>query len=419
MQAAATGGSRPGSSRPLIALTAGVAGLTSRVPDTASRSPAAATTSSTPATPAPSASPPRAPAPSPLTWTRAIDDPRLHQHVSSVAIALAPTGGFVAIVSSGDYPDTPAVLLSNDGRKWHKVGTLPNAVGARVRGLATGGGWVIATGTAAMDSSVSASSGGGAWVSTNGVDWTSVSGTPAFAGIQLGRVAFNRGTFVAVGGGDPFQVPAVVAVSTGGSAWTKVTLSDFTPGIATVSDVAAAGPGFVAVGTVDSAAATWASEDGLRWIRGSIADAPDGGFTAVAARGDHIVAMGPVRLPGDGATDPPTGTAAWVSTDGGASWIRAGMVPGLEADAGVAALPDRFVAMGSAGSVVAVWSSIDGSRWDRDRVVGSDPDWGTTDDWVDGLAIDGSRAVIAGRTVGTGMGGDRPVFWTAALAAAP
>jgi hypothetical protein len=32
------------------------------------------------------------------------------------------------------------------------------------------------------------------------------------------------------------------------------------------------------------------------------------------------------------------------------------------------------------------------------------------------LAVSGSRAVIRGRTVGTGMGGDRAVFWTGEVA---
>jgi hypothetical protein len=54
---------------------------------------------------------------------------------------------------------------------------------------------------------------------------------------------------------------------------------------------------------------------------------------------------------------------------------------------------------------MAVWTSVDGTKWQPATIDATSEEFGRS------LAVSGSRAVIGGRTVGTGMGGDRAVFW--------
>ena len=138
-------------------------------------------------------------------------------------------------------------------------------------------------------------------------------------------------------------------------------------GEASVRDVAAGGPGFVAVGYVAEAmgptATAWGSPDGLSWTL--LSDFPGGEGSvawAVATKGPIGVAVGVVS----GAP------AAWFAEDG-VHWSRAGSPPEgpprgqLRA---VVVTEHGFVAAGSdEHDVVApravLWTSADGRAWTR------------------------------------------------------
>jgi len=77
------------------------------------------------------------------------------------------------------------------------------------------------------------------------------------------------------------------------------------------------------------------------------------------------------------------------------------------------AMSGGFIVVGdNAQGNVAVWTSVDGTKWQPATIDATSEESGRS------LAVSGSRAVIRGRTVGTGMGGARAVFWTGEVAGA-
>jgi hypothetical protein len=216
-----------------------------------------------------------------------------------------------------------------------------------------------------------------------------------------------------------FDVGSLV-FSRDGTTWSEAPVG--TPG-AKVSGVTAMDTGFVAVGSVETTAAVWTSPDGQTWTRASFTDGSDASanLVSVAAQGRRLIALGAVPAPGDEAIPGTwTGLASWLSTDGGVSWRQTGSTlhgtaPALYPPSipGLYALSGGFIAFGNPGpGGVAVWSSGDGTTWRRATIDAPSETWGGS------LAVSGSRAVIGGRTVGTGMGGDRAVFWTGEVGAA-
>jgi hypothetical protein len=109
-----------------------------------------------------------------------------------------------------------------------------------------------------------------------------------------------------------------------------------------------------------------------------------------------------------------TGLASWLSTDGGASWRQTGStLHGTAPDLYPSSIPDLYAMSGgfigvgpNAQGNLAVWTSADGTKWQPATIDATSEEFGRS------LAVSGSRAIIGGRTVGTGMGGDRAVFWT-------
>ena len=103
---------------------------------------------------------------------------------------------------------------------------------------------------------------------------------------------------------------------------------------------------------------------------------------------------------------------AWTSADSGATWTRsANAAPALYAPSVPRVYTGwgGFVALGNPGpGGIRVWTTRDGIVWRQSRI-----DAAGIDVWGKSLAISGSFAVIGGRTVGTGGGGDRAVFWIA------
>jgi len=76
-------------------------------------------------------------------------------------------------------------------------------------------------------------------------------------------------------------------------------------------------------------------------------------------------------------------------------------------------LSGGFIGVGpNAQGNLAVWTSVDGTKWQLATIDATSEEFGRS------LAVSGSRAIIGGRTVGTGMGGDRAVFWTGEVSGA-
>lgn len=73
---------------------------------------------------------------------------------------------------------------------------------------------------------------------------------------------------------------------------------------ASISSVAKAGPGFIAVGSVGSDAAAWTSPDGITWFRVPhdetiFGGQPENEMSSVVAFGSEIVAVGDSGEAGD------------------------------------------------------------------------------------------------------------------------
>jgi hypothetical protein len=165
--------------------------------------------------------------------------------------------------------------------------------------------------------------------------------------------------------------------SADGRSWDPVAVE---PHNAPVAEIVAGGPGFVAV--TSSPASIWTSADGREWTRA--ADQPDlaGGTPLdLATNGTVFVAVG--------------GGGFWRSEDG-VAWRRTSVPgnPGNQYD--VVAGGPGFVAVGSVllGSMEAkgaIWTSVDGSTWER---LADDPVFDQAE--IVSVARDGDGLVAAG-----------------------
>jgi hypothetical protein len=361
----------------------------------------------------------------PTSWSRVADAPLLHvSPASNTAVATAPDGRFVAIASAIDSRKAPVVLHSMDGMTWTAGGSLPASGDTQVSAIARWGDLLIAVGedttalwaAMAKGEATDARPAGAAWTSTDGTTWQRVPDQPAFAPGELLRVTAGPAGLMAVRGLDFGSL----VFSRDGTTWSDAPVG--TPG-AKVSGVTATDEGFVAVGSVETSAAAWVSPDGQTWQRATFSDGSDASadLVSVAAQGRRLVALGAVPAPGDEAIPGSwTGPAAWLSSDGGATWTQTGstlqgtapdLYPSSSPD--LSALSGGFIGVGpNAQGNLAVWTSVDGTKWQPATIDATSEEFGLS------LAVSGSRAIIGGRTVGTGMGGDRAVFWTGEVGAA-
>jgi hypothetical protein len=355
----------------------------------------------------------------PTSWSRVADAPLLHvSPASNTAVATAPDGRFVALASAIDGRQAPVVLHSGDGVTWTAGGSLPASGDTQVSAIARWGNLLVAVGedttalwaAMAKGEATTAVPAGAAWTSTDGTTWQRVPDQPAFAPGELLRVTAGPAGIMAVRGLD---VGSLV-FSRDGTTWSDAPVG--TPG-AKVTGVAATDEGFVAVGSVETSAAAWMSPDGQHWQRATFPDGSDASadLVSVAAQGRRVVALGAVPAPGDEAIPITwTGLASWLSTDGGASWMQTGSaLHGTAPDLYPSSSPDLYALSGgfigvgpNAQGNMAVWTSVDGAKWQPATIDATSEEFGLS------LAVSGSRAIIGGKTVGTGMGGDRAVFWT-------
>ena len=355
----------------------------------------------------------------PTSWSRVADAPLLHvSPASNTAVATAPDGRFVAIASAIDSRKAPVVLHSSDGMTWTAGGSLPASGDTEVSAIARWGDRLVAVGedTTAIRAEIdkgeatTAVPAGAAWTSTDGTTWPRVPDQPAFAPSELLRVTAGPAGFLAVRG---LGFGSLV-FSRDGTTWSEAPVG--TPG-AKVTGVTATDEGFVAVGSVEATAAAWVSPDGQTWQRATFTDGSDASanLVSVAAQGRRLIALGAVPASGDEAIPITwTGLASWLSADGGATWARTGSaLHGTAPDLYPASIPDLYAMSGgfivvgaNAQGNMAVWTSLDGTKWQPVTIEATSEELGRS------LAVSGSRAIIGGRTVGTGMGGDRAVFWT-------
>ncbi len=232
------------------------------------------------------------------------------------------------------------------------------------------------------------------WSSPDGLSWHPISSAEVDG--EVWALAAAGPGFVAVG----YQN---VWTSNDGVSWDRVQSH---PDSHWFQSVTAGGPGVVAAGRPNKA---WYSSDGLTWEAATVPPVPanvypgdDGGtpqvyMTSVAAGADRLVATGWMMFNNNG-----EGPAIWVSSDG-MSWrdvpIDGDVFPRSCDIYDVAGTPDGFVATGMCGSGSdenRVWRSPDGELWER---VGED-------------AFDGETPshVAAGPTGWVAVGGD--ALWT-------
>jgi hypothetical protein len=139
-------------------------------------------------------------------------------------------------------------------------------------------------------------------------------------------------------------------------------------------DVAAAGPGLVAVGGEGGLAAIWTSADGITWSRvphdNALFGVESSWIVSVTAGGPGVVAVGTVV---EESNQP---AAVWTSVDG-ITWSRVLHDNAVFGEDGwsemrsLVAVDDGLIAVGfdfpaqSGGADAAVWTSADGRTWSR------------------------------------------------------
>lgn len=155
-----------------------------------------------------------------------------------------------------------------------------------------------------------------------------------------------------------------------GLTWQRVLDDEVPPRL---HDLAAGGPGFVAVGNANPSnvglpdiepphAAVWLSADGQDWER-----LPDdevfqlAAINAIAERDGQLVAVGSRRI---GEDDVP---AIWRSSDA-RLWSRVELSSAHGAIASLAVRPEGIVAVGSAGQLATAWRSTDGLAWTSNAI---------------------------------------------------
>jgi hypothetical protein len=282
-----------------------------------------------------------------LTWSRVPDDDAVFAD-SGLADVTAGGPGLVAVggfgvsetpADEGTHPGVAAAWTSLDGLTWTRV-PHDDAVfgGAEMHSVTVGGPGLVAVGTTQpeiLDEALTdyeranLATDAAVWTSVDGLTWSRVPHDEAIFGgagaQQMRDVAAGGPGLVAVGydGTGPwdntFGQVAAVWTSVDGLIWSRVPHDDaaFGGDKPAMLGVTAGGPGLVAVGYSfghSAPAAVWTSVDGLSWSRVAHDAGVGMGGTmwSVAVGGPGLVAVGEA---GNG------GAAAWFSPDG-LTWVR-------------------------------------------------------------------------------------------------
>jgi len=265
-----------------------------------------------------------------------------------------------------------------------------------IESVVEGGPGLVAVGTAWSDSFPEEERlmGGGrnqetaVWTSTDGLTWERVTGLEGQE-IVLDDVVNGPGGLVGVSARDSIyggyeQTGPPIWISPDGTSWSRVTGNKEAFGdSATISGIAAGGPGYVAVGTdghvVDATtwtpdAAIWTSADGLTWTRveQGLGDGYEesivyevaltsSGFVAVGEGGDEGF---DAYWEGDyqqGIPRPVSNFLVWTSQDG-TSWDRIDFSPGEELPQGVVTIDGTTITFGYGGDLRNTLIDLDGDR---------------------------------------------------------
>lgn len=277
-----------------------------------------------------------------------------------------------------------------------------------MRDVAASADVLVAVGAAQGDKAVDVGSADAAvWVSSDGVEWTRVGADSAFqesASQSMRAVTLGGPGFVAVGTAEILHQDApAVWLSPDGHLWDRVDDSTgaFDTGtFASMWDVAAAGPGLVAVGYVGIMdafeAAVWVSPDGTAWTR--VTDDSFAGDSNKVMTGIATLEDGRIIVVGNDVTNRVTSPSVWTSSDG-VSWQQIDEFESVDEGSGIAAVAvwgEGLVAVGHDESGddwdAAVWVSPDGDGWHRveDTALG-----GPGDQVMSGVAeIDGEIVAV-------------------------
>jgi hypothetical protein len=279
-------------------------------------------------------------------------------------VSALPGGGFIDFVPA--TPTQTLVFTSSDGSAWSQTGTVTGEDALGINGpVATNGQVYVALGVEGGGTSYAMQVNGAAWVSRDLHSWTKAPHQAAFPGAEFRSIAGAPAGFVAIGfsegeGGSPAWFSA------DGLQWTEI--SDLRP--SATDTVEATGvihteAGFVIVGRLDNGTAAWTSPDGQRWTL----HAPLPGGADVVLNGLVDTGHGYLSLGSGGSQVEVTAgvylapVAPWVSPDG-TTWKVGASSPALfGAVTSLVAAPGGFVATGSVGLKVGLWTSRDGLDW--------------------------------------------------------
>ena len=229
-----------------------------------------------------------------------------------------------------------ATLTSADGETWSWSSTAP-WVQAQPRSVTAWSGAVVGVGD------------GGSIAYRRfapGHQWVVATGTTTVA---LEAVASMNGTTVMAGGAGGLDAVSVLTAGDDGVRFSRVLSAG--PGVRTV-DVTSTGSSFVAVGNgtdLGAGAQVLVSADGRSWSAGELVDGtgfPPAELESVAAGLGRVVAVGDGR--------------AIVSVDDGASWLWSTLADESTATRAVASDGVRFVVVGDGNA----YSSSDGLSWE-------------------------------------------------------
>ena len=296
-------------------------------------------------------------------WRRVAHDESVFGDDDGQVMSSVTVGG-PGLVAVGHDASAAAVWTSSDGIVWQRVAHDEGVFGGdgeqEMSSVVAGGRGLVAVGWDAGREAAAV------WTSTDGLVWERVAHDEAVFGggfrQSMRSVAVGGPGLVAVGH-DGGRDAAAVWTSTDGIAWQRVPHDEAALGgdspLTTMYSITVGGPGLVAVGRdIWQGAVVWTSTDGLVWERVAQDEAVFGGdgeqvMWSVTAGGPGLVAVG--------ADSGRESAAVWTSADG-SSWQRITHDETVfggddkQSMRSVAAGGPGLVAVGSGGGAGAVWT---------------------------------------------------------------
>ena len=204
------------------------------------------------------------------TWQRIEGTTGLDFGDGAVLRAATHDSVFVVLAYHSHDVETGEWLLlrSGDARRWKRV-PLPRGPSHGVVDVTAGDGGFVVTFVTDDDNAGSVAE---AWLSADGEHWTRHPIPGAAPNFAVADAAASGNTYVATGAEYPVPGPPRAAAwfSADGRQWGRGDVLDASGDEGSISKAVAAGTGFVALGTIESASqlqGAWASRDGRMWLR--------------------------------------------------------------------------------------------------------------------------------------------------------